>query len=90
MFDLPQLPYKMRKYQRDILNIRGINYSDDLADGDLADSAGLSTRRYPYFATRHGRPTVEGYADVTAIYRYKDSILTVKDESTEDLQDFRL
>lgn len=78
---LPDLLYGWRKMKRDTLAIRGINYSDQIADGDLADSAGLSTRRYPYFSTLHGRPAVDGYANVTAVYRYsgagRDNILTV-------------
>lgn len=77
---LPDLRYAWRKLKRDTLAIRGINYSDNFADGDLADSAGLSTRRYPYFSTLHGRPAVEGYEGVTAIYRYKDGIFTVVGE----------
>lgn len=77
---LPELKYAWRQTQRDVLAIRGINYSDELADGDLADSAGLSTRRYPYFATRNARPEVDGYTDVAAVYRYKDSIFTVVGE----------
>lgn len=60
--------------------IHGINYSDATMDGDLADCAGLSTRRYPYFTTRHGRPAVDGYEGVTAVYRYKDSVFTVAEE----------
>ena len=77
---LPDLQYGWRKYKRDTLAIHGINYSDATMDGDLADCAGLSTRRYPYFTTRHGRPAVDGYDGVTAVYRYKDSIFTVAEE----------
>lgn len=78
---LPDLRYGWRKMKRDTLAIRGINYSDQIADGDLADSAGLSTRRYPYFSTRHGRPAVEGYEGVSAVYRYNDRIFTVKGDA---------
>lgn len=86
---LPDLRYGWQKLKKDTLAIRGINYSDQLADGDLADSAGLSTRRYPYFSTRHGRPAVDGYTNVTAIYRYsgagRNNILTVVETGADEV-----
>lgn len=67
MLTLPNITYAMQKNKREILAMRGINYSDQLKDGDLADSLNLSARRYPYIATRKGRVKQEAYANVTAL-----------------------
>ena len=47
--------------------MRGINYSDQIQDGDLRDSLNLSARRYPYIATRRKRVQQDGYAGATAL-----------------------
>ena len=55
MFKLPKVPYTMDKDQSVQIPFRGINYSDMLTDGDVADSRGISMRRYPFITTRRGR-----------------------------------
>ena len=67
MLTLPNITYAMQKNRKEIVAMRGINYSDQLQDGDLADSLNLSARRYPYIATRKGRVKQESYANVTAL-----------------------
>lgn len=52
---LPEIPYSIGKSRSEIVTMRGINWSDQLQDGDLRDSVNLSARRYPYLTTRHGR-----------------------------------
>lgn len=69
---LPKLPYRMSGYRSEIVQFRGINYSDAITDGDLADCRNLSARRWPYFTTRNARKTVEKtesvpFAGATAI-----------------------
>lgn len=64
---LPQISYDMSKGQSEVVAMRGINYSDQLQDGDLRDSLNLSARRYPYITARRAREKQEGYAAATAM-----------------------
>lgn len=52
---MPELPYDLRPNKVDIVQMRGINWSDALKDGDLRDSLNVSARRWPYITTRKGR-----------------------------------
>lgn len=63
----PDLPYQVAKYQSEIVELRGLNLSDNTASGDLADCRNLSSRRYPYFSTRRARQRLTAYSGVTAI-----------------------
>ena len=67
MFTLPGLPYLPQKNQVQTVAMRGINYSDRIKDGDIADSLNISARRYPYIATRRGREKLAGYSGATAL-----------------------
>ena len=64
---MPQISYNVTKNQREIVSMRGINYSDQLQDGDLRDSLNLSARRYPYITTRRAREKLDGYTGGTAL-----------------------
>lgn len=64
---LPQISYDVVKSQSEIVAMRGINYSDQIQDGDLRDSLNLSARRYPYITTRRARDKQEGYTSATAL-----------------------
>ena len=52
---LPKIPYIMQKNKSQIVEFRGINYSDMISDGDMSDSFGVSMRRFPYLTTKKGR-----------------------------------
>ena len=52
---LPELTQEMGKAQREILAIRGMNWSDNVQDGDMRDSLNISARRFPYLSTRRAR-----------------------------------
>lgn len=64
---LPQISYDVGKSQSEIVAMRGINYSDQIQDGDLRDILNLSARRYPYITTRHKRAQRKEYAAATAL-----------------------
>lgn len=64
---LPRLKSGARAYQSETVAMGGINYSDQIRDGDLRDSLNLSARRYPYLTTRRGRAKQAGYAGATAL-----------------------
>lgn len=55
MYKLPKIPYTMDKDQSAEIPFRGINYSDRLSAGDLADSHGISLRRWPLVTNKRGR-----------------------------------
>jgi hypothetical protein len=57
----------MQKNRKEIVAMRGINYSDQIQDGDMTDSLNLSARRYPYITTRKARVKQTSYADATAL-----------------------
>ena len=41
--------------KKQVVAFRGINWSDQVQDGDLRDSRNLSARRWPYLSVRRGR-----------------------------------
>lgn len=63
----PELAYNIAKYRSEIMEMRGLNLSDNTQTGDLADCKNLSSRRYPYFSTRRARSNLAEYSDITAI-----------------------
>lgn len=52
---LPNMRYTERAAQREVVALRGLNYSDDVQDGDLTGCENLSARRWPYLCARRGR-----------------------------------
>lgn len=52
---LPDLPTVNLKRRKEMVSTRGINYSDNIQDGDLAKCENLSAKRWPYIATRNKR-----------------------------------
>ena len=56
---LPSLRYTERAAQREVVALRGINYSDDVQDGDLTACENLSARRWPYLSARRARAKQE-------------------------------
>lgn len=65
--NLPALKNTGNPSRVETVAMRGINYSDQIQDGDLRDSLNLSARRYPYITTRRKRVKQEGYAGGTGL-----------------------
>ena len=66
---LPRLPSDIQKNRREIVELRGVNYTDSFADGDLAYCKNLSARRWPYLSARRARerlPELDGSTALTA------------------------
>ena len=57
-----------RETVRDIVSFGGLNRTDDVRDGELAECENLSTRRYPYLAPRGERTVEATYAGASAYY----------------------
>ena len=77
---IPELPYNMNPNKMEIVQMRGINWSDNLRDGDLRDSLNLSARRWPYITTRNGRVKQTAYQNVTALTAW-DKLVAVQGTS---------
>lgn len=68
MLKLPKVPYTMDKDQAVAIPFRGINFSDRLSDGDLADSFGISMRRYPFVTNKRGREKYDDHVYSATVY----------------------
>ena len=64
---LPDWPVGNIKREKEMVSTRGVNYSDNIQDGDLAVCENLSARRWPYIATRNKRAREDGLSGVTAL-----------------------
>ena len=85
---LPMLENAPRQTGSDILTMRGINYSDQLNDGDLADSLNISARRFPYISTRKARQK-QSYAKASALTAWV-KLVVVKNDGTAEYPDYEL
>lgn len=75
----PELPYKLTGNQTEIVQMRGVNWSESLQNGDLRDSLNISARRWPYITTRKGRVKQE-YSNATALTAW-DKLVAVQGTS---------
>lgn len=64
---VPELPNELRPNRAETVQMRGINWSDALREGDLRDSMNVSARRWPYLTTRKGRVKQTAYSKATAL-----------------------
>ena len=74
---LPEWPRVNITRRKEMVQSRGINYSDNYTDGDLAGSENLSARRWPYIATRNARRREESVQHVTALTSWNGLVAVV-------------
>ncbi len=72
---LPRLATNVQKNQTLTMQLRGINYSDMLQEGDMVDSLNISSRRYPYITTRKKRTVHGDYSNATALASWEKLIV---------------
>ena len=78
---LPEIKSAASPVRREIVQSRGLNFSDDTADGDLASCLNLGWHRWPFLAARRAREAVEGYDDITITDMCSwDGLVCVTDE----------
>lgn len=75
MIKLPDIPYAVRKYKNQEITTRGLNLSASATDGDLADSNGVSTIRYPYLTKE--QTDVKTIDDAVSIARFGRDVAMV-------------
>lgn len=65
---LPYLTPPANKTRRQTITFGGVNYGTRPHDGELEESRGLSSARYPCLAQRRGRKKEASYTSPTALY----------------------
>lgn len=65
---LPYFTTAANRTKRQVIAFGGVNYGENTGDGELAESFGLSSARFPCLTQRAGRKTYAGYEAPTGIY----------------------
>ena len=81
---LPKIPYKMEKNKSLSIPMRSINLGSAAEPGELSDSFGISTKKFPYLTTRKGDLKFEKYVDkgVRAMTVFNGELVTVQENGT--------
>ena len=74
---LPRVANIRSPVRRETVTGRGINYTENISDGDLAYCRNLSARRWPALATKTRREKDPNYEGVTALFRW-NGLVAVK------------
>lgn len=72
---LPQATSKITKSNSSIIQLQGINFSDNFGNGDMVDSKNISARRYPYISTRNPRQKLDNYTNVTNLSAHSELVV---------------
>lgn len=77
-----QVPYVQNKGKGQIVRLGGINYSNVLQDGDLADCKNISASKFPYITTAKEAQKMQGtgYENAEAITSYQNLISFADDK----------
>ena len=75
MLHLPKLPYAVQRNRAEVVEVQGINFSDNFRPGDIAESKNLSARRFPYIATRAAREKQAAYSGATALAAWEKLVV---------------
>lgn len=67
---LPDIPVSGRKNQRQIIQFGGLNRTQAVNEGELADAVGVSERMWPCLTTRTGRPLERETAQGSALFAW--------------------
>lgn len=66
--NLPYMTAATSKNRKQIITFGGLNYGEGAVDGELAESQGLSSARYPCMSQRDGRKSAGTYTSPTGLY----------------------
>ena len=66
--NLPYMTAATGKNRKQIIALAGLNYGQGAGDGELAESWGLSSARFPCLSQRDGRKTAGTYTSPTGLY----------------------
>lgn len=65
---LPHLSYNPGKNRQQIIRFGGVRYGEGASPGELSESLGLSSERFPALSQRAGRKTAGTYESPTGLY----------------------
>ncbi|PWL46833.1 MAG: hypothetical protein DBY45_01810 [Clostridiales bacterium] len=65
---LPYMKTEARRSQKQMISFYGINYSQNVKDGELSESEGLSSAQFPCLSQRDGRKKQGSYQNPTGLY----------------------
>lgn len=77
---LPKIPYKMEKNKSQSIPMRSINLGPAAEAGELSDSLGISTRKFPYLTVRRGDLKLDEYESVKAMTVFGGELVTVRED----------
>lgn len=72
---LPQAVNTIKKRESQLLQIHGLNLSDNISPGDMVDSSNISAHRFPYISTRLPREKSEEYVNVTGLAAHSELVV---------------
>lgn len=72
---LPQAVNTIKKRESQLLQIHGLNLSDNISPGDMVDSSNISAHRFPYISTRLPREKSEEYVNVTGLSAHSELVV---------------
>lgn len=75
---LPKIPYKMEKNKSQSIPMRSINLGSAAEVGELSDSLGISTRKFPYLTVRREDSELDEYEGVKAMTVFGGELVTVR------------
>lgn len=78
---LPPLQPETTRSRQMIVEFGGINYGQEPRDGELVDSIGLTSSKYPYLAQRMGRGNERTYDNPSALHASKQALCVVEGTS---------
>lgn len=73
---LPNMKYTENRQQKTVVQFLGVNYGENTADGQFAETENLSARMFPCLSQRQGRAAVNTYQNPTAVW-YKNGLIVV-------------
>lgn len=75
---LPKIPYSMEKNKSMTVPIGNLNLSSNFKAGDIADSYGISARRYPQLANSKDKELVYEGGEILGMTVFNGEIVTVR------------
>lgn len=78
---LPKIPYSMEKNKSVMVPIGNLNLSSNFKAGDIADSYGISARRYPQLTNSKSDTQLTEHSNVIAMTVFDGEIVTIREET---------
>ena len=75
---LPKIPYSMEKNKSITIPIGNFNISSNYSPGDIAESYGISARKFPRLTTRRDRKKVYEGGEILGMTVFNGEIVTVR------------